>query len=511
MTIIAPDLRSLGRARPSVPTAPARHNATVPRPRSRWRTRILVPLAVLLSTSGILAYAARDALHPSIRVRVAAVIPKPAAAAASPTDANSTESRTVVPAGLGPVLVQAPGWVEPFPYAITIPALAEGVVKDVLFLEGQHVDVGEIVVRMIDDDARLQLRAAEAAIAEREADIARAAAALATAEAQVRVEQSAIAELKDDLDRKRALVSTGAIGAAEFRQLEIRIGGMEARSITAERAVDEARAAQRQAQAALSAAAVMRDEAQLRFDRMQVRAPASGVVLARLVDPGTRISMESRPGAGIDDAMSGAVLRLYDPEHLQVRVDVPLADAAKVVIGTRAQVTTEALPDTIFTGTIIRAVHEANVQRNTVQFKIALDEPSPVLKPEMLTRVKLYAVVGGMGGAGSSPTSSASSSTDAYSGSEGSQLLVPVAALVSAATADRRSVWLVDTSSGSPTATLREITIEDSSDEGFALVLSGLRLTDRVVIDPPDSLRPGARLIVTSNTAGDTAHEGAHP
>ena len=56
--------------------------------------------------------------------------------------------------------------------------------------------------------------------------------------------------------------------------------------------------------------------------------------------------------------MSGAVVRLYDPARLQVRVDVPLVDAAKVGVGTAAQITTEALPNVVFRGSVTRVVHE---------------------------------------------------------------------------------------------------------------------------------------------------------
>ena len=472
--------------------------AVVPRPSTRWATRLLIPAAVLLATGGILAYAARDALRPSLSVYVAPAIPKTSVTVAA-TDRVEPDADAVSgnPSDepLGPVAVQAPGWIEPAPYAVSVPALAEGVVSEVLVLEGEMIEVGQVVVRLIDDDARLLLRAAEATVAERASDVERAKAALATAESQVHVERIAVEELRDEVTRKRDLVGGGGVSAGDFRRMEIRLRGLEAKVETAERMVGEARAALAQAEATGDAAMVAKDEVGLRLARMEVRSPIAGVVLARLVEPGSRLSMGSKGGESTSGgSMSGAVLRVYDPAKLQVRVDVPLADAAKVGVGTRATVSTEALSDQTFSGVVSRVVHEANIQRNTVQFKVSLDAPSPVLKPEMLTRVKLHA-----------PASASRQGRAGVSGAPGSRqddtgdmtLLVPSAAVTSVGD-DKGQDWVVDTSGRSPVARRRDIVTAPSADEGFTAVTSGLRLTDRIILDPPapPAIRDGMRLKV---------------
>jgi multidrug efflux pump subunit AcrA (membrane-fusion protein) len=504
MTPSPTDLRALRRApRPAeqqiaLPPASAGTTAVIARPKARWATRLLVPAVVLLATGGLLAYAARDALQPRLEVYVAAAIPKESATSTPPPDnAEATQEPAESPADapLGPVAVQAPGWIEPAPYAVSVPALAEGVVKEVLVLEGERVEAGQVIARLINDDAKLLLRAADATVAERDTDVARARAALATAESQVEVERTAAAELRDEVTRKRELVGAGGLSEGTFRRMEIRLGGLEAKIATAEKMVNEARAALAQAESAHAAAHVLHDEAALRLARMEVRSPVAGVVLARLVEPGSRISMSGKGGdAGPAGAMMGAVLRVYDPAKLQVRVDVPLADAAKVSVGTRATVSTEALADQTFSGVVSRVVHEANIQRNTVQFKVALDAPSPVLKPEMLTRVKLHAPAITSGQRGTS-----TGGGEASGRGEGGDmmLLVPTVAVTSAGE-DTGQVWVVDTSGGSPVARRRDIATTPSADEGFTAVTGGLRLTDRVILDPPSppAIQDGTRLKV---------------
>lgn len=511
------DLRALRRApRPTEqhgesPAASAGNTAVIARPKARWATRLLVPAAVLLATGGLLAYAARDALQPRLEVYVAAAIPKEGHASIPPADAAEAThepAETPAHAPLGPVAVQAPGWIEPAPYAVSVPALAEGVVSEVLVLEGERVEAGQVIARLIDDDARLLLRTADATVAERDTDVARARAALATAESQVEVERTAAAELRDEVTRKRELVPVGGLSEGTFRRMEIRLGGLEAKVATAEMMVSEARAALAQAVSAHAAAHVLRDEAALRLARMDVRSPVAGVVLARLVEPGSRISMSGKGGdAGPAGAMMGAVLRVYDPAKLQVRVDVPLADAAKVTVGTRATVSTEALADQTFSGVVSRVVHEANIQRNTVQFKVALDAPSPVLKPEMLTRVKLHAPATASGQRG---TSTGGNTASGHGEGGDMTLLVPTVAVTSAGE-DKGQVWVVDTSDGSPVARRRDVATTPSADDGFTAVTSGLRLTDRVILDPPPSpaIQDGTRLRVLGERT--TAAAGPSP
>jgi multidrug efflux pump subunit AcrA (membrane-fusion protein) len=56
---------------------------------------------------------------------------------------------------------------------------------------------------------------------------------------------------------------------------------------------------------------------------------------------------------------------------------------------------------------------------------------------------------------------------------------------------DRRAVWVAGRDG---TAEAREVTLAEAGDE--ALVSDGLRVGDRVIVDPPADLRPGSRLAI---------------
>jgi multidrug efflux pump subunit AcrA (membrane-fusion protein) len=432
-------------------------------PRRRLVTRVLIPAAIVLGAAGLLLYAARESLRPAVEVNVA-----PAVLVAGAPGAAS------VPAG-GQV-VQAPGWIEADPFDIGVPALAPGVLKELLVLEGQRVVAGEVVAKLVDEDAKL-------AVLRAEADVARADAALEEARGQSAADEALAAELHDDLSRKQALGKTGAVSEGEIAQLRLRVSSHDSVCYAAKAAV-------RRAEAEVRVAKVTLDEAKLTLDRMQVRAPVAGVVLVRMVEPGQRLMPDA------NNPFAGVVVRLYDPEHLQVRVDVPLADAAKVKIGDAAEITTETLGGRKFSGKVTRFVHEANVQKNTVQVKVAISDPAPELKPEMLAKARLLTGAGsavapsGMGDMPGMDKTSMTSPALPQPSPQGGVVLVPRAALVQMSGMPTM-VWVVDRQTSN--AEMRHLRLGATSGDSVE-VLEGLRPGDRVIVNPPASIKDGTKV-----------------
>lgn len=489
----------------------------VPLPRRRWSTRVLIPGGVLLSALGVLAYAARGALRPAIPVQVAPAVMR--------TDVQSATS--------GSAIVQAPGWVEPDPFPISVTTLADGIVEEVLVLEGEPVEKGEAVARLVADDAQLALQRAEAELRERESQLQRARAVVTQAQdnwdnpielerkletsqamlaekgaelvrlpAEIEVAKARLAELDDAFARVREAraASAGAISEQELIRaqkqrdaqaavlestqareaiIKAQIAQLEAEVKAAERdlelriadrrALDEAKAALAAAEAAVGRARAVRAEAQLRLDRMEVRAPADGIVMARLVQPGSKLML------GADNPAGAQVLRMYDPDRQQVRVDVALGDAAKVHVGQAAEVVVNSLPDRTFEGEVTRVVHEADIAKNTLQFKVAIKEPSPEIKPEMLARVKFLAEVT------TRPAAEASLFVPAESVREGD---------------GSATVWLFDQTH--EVAQVRSVTLGSARLDGWVEVREGLRPGDRVIVNAPPTLKAGSKVRATN-------------
>ena len=128
------DLKSL-----AVDRSPPNVRSVAP-PRRIW-SRYVLPGALLVGFLAVIAWAARDSLLPAKAVTVMPVVFSEAA--------MQTE---------GAPLFKAAGWVEPRPTAVQATALAEGVIEQLLVIEGQRVKKDEVVARLIDRDAELALR-----------------------------------------------------------------------------------------------------------------------------------------------------------------------------------------------------------------------------------------------------------------------------------------------------------------------------------------------------------------
>ncbi len=492
--------------------------AAVPAPRSR-RLAFWCVAGVGGSTLALVLASAGSTLRPVPTVAVRPVLfevsPEP-----EPSREHGAPSRTV----------QAPGWLEADPFVVAATALTDGVVEEVLVLEGQSVEAGQPVARLVRDDARLALARAEAALAEARADldtaraglsaaetdwaqpvernraVASARAALALAEAEIAqlpsliaAERAMVEQLSEERDRTEQALRSGAANeieaviarkkhaaaAATLESLERRRPILEAAResaraelTAAERmaelrtperlALDAARAGVARAEAVLARAAAARDEATLRLDRTEIRAPISGFVQARYKYPGSKVM------AAMDNPDSNHIVHIYDPARLQARVDVPLADAAEIRVGQPAEVVVEILPDRVFRGEVTRITHQADLQKNTLQIKVRLIDPAPILKPEMLTRVKFLGSAGDTGTAGAAADPA---------------VLVPERAVLETP-AGHRVHAVRDRRAGKGRLTAIPVTVVARAD-GWVSVRGDLRPGDLLAVDPdrPESGR----------------------
>lgn len=474
-------------------------------PVPRHRTvALVVPMGVALATLGLLGWSAWPTLRPTKSVAVAEAVFQ--RGVASSVDEDEQQPRSESP------VVQAPGWLEAEPYYVACAALADGVVETVEVLEGDRVEAGQVVARLVDEDAQLRVRRAEAdlgnaksklllaeadlkaahrtweepveleraveagkaSVEEAEAELAQLPSLVASARATLTlleeemrrvvrsVEQGATSDLERVVAEQRAAAQRADVEAIEARRaiLSARVGRLDAERRAAERdlelriedqrRVDAAEASVEAARAEVARTEAMRDEAQLELDRMVIRAPISGFVQARLKAPGDKVARM------MDSPHSSHIVHLYDPERLQVRVDVPLADASHVSVGQECEVVVEVLPDRVFRGRVLRITHEADLQKNTLQCKVKVLNPDPVLRPEMLTRVKFL------------PQGRPTKSEGGGGAGQSAVVLVPPGAVESSSGADR--VWIVaDRHGGRGVLTSRQVNVVERSGDWLAV------------------------------------------
>lgn len=494
------------------------------------RAATVVTASVVALTAALLAWSLFPVLSPAPEVSVVqAVFERQAdlvsVSERSPDDSQEADA-AARPGRVAPT-VQAPGWLEADPFYTACAALADGVIESVDVLEGERVEKGQVVARLVAEDAEIALRRIEADLAAAESAVALAAAErdaasrnwdepfelvraveagraslleseaeLALLPTQIDAAQAVLTRLEEETTRVRRSSARGATSefeliAAEQREigqraelatlrareplLGSRVARLRAELHAAERALelriedrrrlDAARANVAQAEARVAQARAARDAAALELDRMSVRAPITGYVQSRLKVPGDKVMR------AMDDRMSNHIVHLYDPEQIQVRVDVPLADASHVSVGQACEVIVEVLPDRVFRGEVTRTTHEADLQKNTLQFKVRVLDPDPILRPEMLTRVKFLPSGGAI-------------STGAPEQPADSRVRVPERTIEG--TGDNTRVWLVtDRKNGRGVLAERAVRVLARAD-GWASIAGDIQPGALLAVNPSD-------------------------
>jgi len=398
------------------------------RPHAARAFALALGVAVLLA-----AWLLRERLVPPLAVAVAPVVAL--ADGSGPTDP-------------GAVLARASGWFHPDPLPVAVSVQRAGTVAAVHVRPGQAVAAGEAIAELDGRDAALAMRRAEADITAAEAASGRAAAEVAVARAR----------LAQAHDRHERLRRADAAASADL----LAQAGHEVAVRDAELAV--ATAAHVQTGAALQTAQVGRADASLEIERCRIVAPTAGVILRLAAVPGRHLSL--------DNAESALVAELFDPARVQVRADVPLADAGAVRPGMRAEIECELLPGRTIAGAVVGIGGLADATRNTLPVHIALVDPPAALRPDMLARIRIL---------GDATTAGRPRPT--------AGLAAPTAGLRERA-GDRAKAWVVD---GEGRLRQREVVLAGADRDGWTPVAEGLALGEPLVLGAVDGLREGRR------------------
>jgi multidrug efflux pump subunit AcrA (membrane-fusion protein) len=216
--------------------------------------------------------------------------------------------------------VAGAGVVEPSSEVIDIGSALSGLVTDVRVRPGDRVDKGQVLFTVDARAARASFDQASAAIGEARAAIAEASAAQKTARQQ--------------LDLYRQLDDPAAVSRAEV----IRAEGEEA-AATSRLGLARARLA-----AAQSAAAAARTE----IERLVIRAPIAGEILAVNIRPGEFVATQ---GGG----NSQPFIQMGETTPLHVRVDIDENEVGRVRLGEAAVVSPRGAAELHVSAAFVRA------------------------------------------------------------------------------------------------------------------------------------------------------------
>ncbi len=484
-----------------------------------WRSRAAtaLPWLMLLGFLVMLAAVLGKRLLPATELNIATVVTVRQSVDGTTSQAPVTETSTAAAENNkavnwedAPMLFQASGWVEPDPYPTMATALVNGVVDTVEVLEGEKVERGQVLATLIDDDARLDLATAKSQLASLQGKAKGHYRMVAILEARIAslIKQVAVAKARRDeaadLSERFENIPRGGVSEREKSKARLELATLqaevEALAVTEqelEAEIDQVHEVHADHEAQIDEAETEVERKQLMLDRTKITSPIDGRVLRLLAAPGQKKMLT------MDAVDSATVAVLYDPQQLQARIDVPLAEAAQLTVGQPVRLRSELLPGKDFFARVTRIVGEADLQRNTLQAKVAIENPDQRLRPDMLCRAEFLEAPAAV--AGVSTTENTETAPTSASGRV--QIFVPVAALTGDdSNQNQGSVWKVDASGDHVVP--QTITLGREVRDDHRVVVEGLKPGDRVVLNPPSGLESGERFRATAN-ADHSAHSTA--
>jgi HlyD family secretion protein len=369
--------------------------------------------------------------------------------------------------------------------------------------EGTRLRKGDIVARLFQDDIRAALAGRTAAIETARAEVVRAEAASARARTVVDQRRSSLEAARADLadlsaqvelqdarfERANELVDRGIssrddldAARASVDGARARVRAAEARVLVAEADVADASAQVRLAEAELGTAnariveaEAARDQTAAQLAETEIRAPFDGIVVLKDAEVGEVVSPNSQGGSNA----RGSICTMVDFDSLEVQADVPESSLRAVRLGGPVRIYLDAFPDRLYTGRVDRIWPTADRQKATVEVRVRFDERDDFLRPDMGVRI-----VFAPDGTEISPVSDGGEAP-AESGAEA--LMVPLSAVIRGP--DGEDAVLVF-----ERGQVRRATVDlGARDASRVIVTSGLRVGDRVVLDPPTGLDDGDR------------------
>src|SRR6185295_8388960 len=167
------------------------------------------------------------------------------------------------------------------------------------------------------------------------------------------------------MKRAEALFKTQSLTQADVEKAQLEFANADAQVVTSRVALENAR---------------------ITLEDTDVRAPITGTIIEKTVEPGIVITSPTQAVSG------GTVLmKMADLNSVQVRTRVDETDIGKIRPGLPTKVTVTAYPNQPFDGEVLKVEPQAVVEQNVTMFPVLIKIPNRggLLKPGMNADVKI--------------------------------------------------------------------------------------------------------------------------
>ncbi len=324
-----------------------------------------------------------------------------------------------------------------------IGARAAGRINIVLFEEGKKVTKDQLLAELDHKDLDASLAAASASVARSKA---------ALAEQAIMIEQA-----KNEWQRSQRLRQSRSLSETEYDQARFAYKSARAKYDSMKADIELSEAQRRQTE-------------QLR-ENMFIRAPFDGTVISKDAEVGESIM----PGGMGGGSGRGSVATIADLDNLEIECDVQEDFISRVSVAQEAEISVDAVPDKKYHGKVRMIIPMGDRARATIKVKVAIEDADDLLFPEMSGTVFFL------------PTDNENEANDEPR----------IFALSTAVVTDddgNSVVWVVD---GEKRAQSIKVEVGEEKDSETEII-SGLEGKERVIVRPPEELRDGTLVKVSS-------------
>jgi ABC exporter DevB family membrane fusion protein len=275
-------------------------------------------------------------------------------------------------------LIAAPGRVEAISEEIRVSSELSGRLKSVSVEEGDRIHKGQILAQIENDDYIARVAAAEATLAQRQAELERTINGARSQErrasqASLKAAEAILENSRREAERRRNLADHQMVSRDEAERYEraYQVARAEYERAQQEFSLIDADARDedlRRSEAAVSSARAQLAESRAYLEKTYIRSPLDGVILRKYRHAGESVSTQ----------FDSPIVTLADDSALRVRLDVDETDVARLRVRQPAFVTAEAYGSQEFTGHVIR------VGRILGKKNVRTDEPSERVDTKIL-------------------------------------------------------------------------------------------------------------------------------
>ncbi len=328
-----------------------------------------------------------------------------------------------------------PGDILPWEQA-TLYAKVSGYLEEILYDKGDWVQKGEVIARIAVPELENELKIEEAELSQRKADIARAQAEVG---------------LREIIYNRLAKVQA------------------ESRDLVSEEQVEETRGQLEVARAELALSKSRGDVAQARIEKTKtllgytvIKAPFSGVITNRWVDPGALIQ-----AATTSQDKTASIVHIMDMDTVRLQVHIPEPDAPFIAVGKKATLTVDGFPGKSFDASVSRYSWALERNTRTMLAEIDVSNAEHILRPGMFAKTTIH--------------------LEAHE----SAMIIPAEALV--IERGKAYAYVVDDNN-----TVRKVSVKTGIDDGNVIeITEGLQEGDKVIVAGKHLVTEGVTVIAS--------------